>query len=278
MKFLLYRTQVLVLIFALSVSCGKKKSDDAGPDCETININLFNLDQDKTLGFQVDTQLVRQFGDTILKPEQYPKAYEHLQRITNNILNGGKVRYREEFVWQVRIINQDVLNAFCTPGGYIYVYTGLIKYLETEDDLAGVMGHEIAHADLRHSTKSMTREYGLQTLFDIILGKDKGKLIRIASGLKGLQYSRCHESEADDFSVQYLAPTDYKCNGAASFFQKILESGGSRPPVFLSTHPDPGDRVANINAKAASLGCLNGENSNLTRYLEFKQSLPEYLK
>ena len=185
MKFLFYRAQVMILILALSVSCGKKS--DGAPDCETININLFSLEQDKALGFQVDTQIVNQYRDTILDPAKYQVAYSHLQRITDTILNSGKVKHKKDFVWKVRIINQDVLNAFCTPGGYIYVYTGIIKYLDNEDDLAGVMGHEIAHADLRHSTKSMTREYGLQTLFDVVLGKDKGKLVRIASGLKGLQ-------------------------------------------------------------------------------------------
>ncbi|HEX8548665.1 MAG TPA: M48 family metalloprotease [Cytophagaceae bacterium] len=276
MKFLFYRTQVIILVLALSISCGKKKdSENGAPDCETININLFSLEQDKTLGAQVDSQIVAQYQDTILDPAKYPKAYGHLQRITDNILKGGKVKHKDDFVWQVRIINQDVLNAFCTPGGYIYVYTGIIKYLEHEDDLAGVMGHEIAHADLRHSTKSMTREYGLQTLFDILLGKDKGQLVRIASGLKGLQYSRCHESEADDFSVQYLQATPYRCNGAASFFEKIVASGGSRQPVFLSTHPDPGDRVKNINSRATSLGCKTAGNTSDAQYQDFKNSLPQ---
>lgn len=275
MKFLFYRAQVMILIVALSVSCGKKKDSETGaPDCETININLFTLKQDMELGLQVDSQIVAQYQDTILDPEKYPVAYGHLQRITNNILNSGKVTHKNDFAWKVRIINQDVLNAFCTPGGYIYVYTGIIKYLDHEDDLAGVMGHEIAHADLRHSTKSMTREYGLQTLFDILLGKDKGKLIRIASGLKSLQNSRCHESEADDYSVQYLQPTQYRCNGAASFFEKISADGGSRSPEFLSTHPNPDNRVASINTRATSLGCKTAGNTSDQLYAEFKQSLP----
>jgi len=71
-------------------------------------------------------------------------------------------KHKDDFAWQVKIIDDpETLNAFATPGGYIYVYTGLIKFLDTEDQLAGVMGHEIAHADLRHSTRQMTSSYGV---------------------------------------------------------------------------------------------------------------------
>ena len=65
----------------------------------------------------------------------------------------------------LRIIHDDsTLNAFCTPGGYIYIYTGILKFLDSEDEFAGVLGHEIAHADLRHSTRQMTKQYGVQIL------------------------------------------------------------------------------------------------------------------
>ena len=71
-----------------------------------------------------------------------------------------------------RLIDDDkTLNAFCTPGGFIYVYTGLIKFLDSEDQLAGVMGHEIAHAALRHSTRQMTKVYGVQTLLQVATGR-----------------------------------------------------------------------------------------------------------
>ena len=105
------------------------------------NVVLFSVQNDQQLGQQVSQQIA---SDTVTYPllseTRYPEAYTYLRNIVNKILNSGKVKYRNEFAWEVHIINDDsVLNAFCTPGGYIYVYTGIIKYLDTEDELAGVL-------------------------------------------------------------------------------------------------------------------------------------------
>jgi predicted Zn-dependent protease len=197
----------------------------------------------------------------------------------NDILASDEVAYREEFAWEVKIIqNDDVLNAFATPGGYIYVYTGLIKYLDNEDDLAGVLGHEIAHADLRHTSRQLQRQYGISILLSVALGQDAGTLeqivAQIAGGLAGLRFSREFEEEADSRSVDYLADTDYACNSAASFFQKLLQEGESNnPPEFLSTHPSPDNRVADINAKAQEINC-DTTPLDPASFDSFKASLP----
>ena len=138
------------------------------------NIILFGVQDDIALGQQVSAEIESDPAQfPILSEEEYPDAYTHIQRITDNILNSGKVQYRDEFTWEVKLIHDDeVLNAFCTPGGYIYVYTGLIKYLDTEDQLAGVMGHEIGHADLRHSSRQLQRFYGISVLLGLILGEN----------------------------------------------------------------------------------------------------------
>ena len=189
------------------------------------------------------------------------------------------MQYKDEFVWDVKIIQNDtILNAFATPGGYIYVYTGLIKYLDKEDDLAGVMGHEIAHADMRHSVRQLQKVYGVQILLSIALGQNPSQLKEIAAGLAGnlatLKFSRQHESEADDYSVEYLSGTNYQCNGAYSFFQKLLDTSQSGDvPEFLSTHPAPQNRVDDINAKAQEMGCKTTP-WNPSSYADFKRSLP----
>jgi predicted Zn-dependent protease len=193
-----------------------------------------------------------------------------------SILNSGQVKYRNEFVWESYIIHDDnVLNAFCTPGGYIYVYTGLIKFLETESDLAGVLGHEIAHADRRHSTAQLTKLYGIEILSAIALGeKSSTTAAQIAKSLVSLKFSRSHESDADEHSVKYLCPTTYKADGAASFFQKLLDSEqAGNVPEFLSTHPAPANRVADITAHKTELQC-KGTATNLSKYQEFKKLLP----
>src|SRR5690606_15543892 len=121
-----------------------------------------------------------------------------------------KVQYRSEFPWEIYIIHRDdVVNAFCTPGGFIYIYTGLIKYLDDKSSLAGVLGHEMAHADKRHSTNQLTKKYGIQTLLDVVLGNNQNLLTQIGAELVSLSFSRSDETQADDYSVIYLCPTKF---------------------------------------------------------------------
>lgn len=244
------------------------------------SINIFSVQDDIELGQQVSAEIEGDPAKYPLLPEtgrdgRNEQAYAYLRGITNRILNSGQVTYKEEFPWQVKIVQDDeVLNAFCTPGGYIYVYTGLIKYLDTEDQLAGVMGHEIAHADKRHTTDNLTKAYGLQMLIDVVLGKNTGAIADIAAGLVNLSYSRGAEKEADDASVIYLCNTVYKSDGAAGFFQKMQEEGESGGvPEFLSTHPNPENRVQAITNKAKEENCNLTPLAN-TQYQSFKNLLP----
>ncbi|WP_245826949.1 M48 family metalloprotease [Reichenbachiella faecimaris] len=176
----------------------------------------------------------------------------------------------------MKIIDADVLNAFATPGGFIYVYTGLIKYLDTADDLAGVMGHEIAHASERHSSDQMKQQVGLQLLSQIILGEaSNSQLAQLATGFFGLKFSRDDEAESDEHSVIYLSDTEYACNGAATFFEKLTAEGQAGGPEFLSTHPSPTSRVADINAKANDINCSTDKiKESGMSYDDFKASLP----
>jgi predicted Zn-dependent protease len=158
----------------------------------------------------------------------------------------------------VKLIHKDdVLNAFCTPGGFIYVYSGLIHYLDAEAHLAGVIGH----AERRHSSMRLQKEFVVRRLLEFVVLTRPMALGDVANAaiVKELvtpRYSRDQETEADDYSVRILSSTNYACDGTAGFFQKIQEEGdGVRIPEFLSDHPDPAARVQAIRAKASELGC-----------------------
>lgn len=259
----------LFMALALStmlVSCGGTG--------KSKGINLFTLEQDKELGAQVAAEINS-------NPAEYPvldsasnvDAYAYLYKMRNKILNSGNVAHKDDFKWQLKIIHDDsTLNAFCTPGGYIYVYTGLMKYLDSEDQLAGVLGHEIGHADLRHSTRQMTKTYGVQFLLDILAG-DRALLKQMTTALVGLKFSRSHESEADEASVNYLCPTDYNAAGGAKFFEKLEEAGGARQPEFLSTHPNPANRIEHFYSVQETLGCT-GDRDYKTEYERMLSKLP----
>lgn len=258
----------LVLLFAVVFQgCSDKDS----------GFNLFTVEDDMTLGAQLEDEIANNPAEfPLLSEAQYPSAYQHMRQVRDEILGSGLVTYDDTFEWQLHIIKNDtVLNAFCTPGGYIYFYTGLIKFLDHDAQFAGVMGHEMAHAAERHSTEQMTKAYGIQMLVAIVLGQNPNMLaqmaVDIASGLASLAFSRDAEYESDELSVKYLYETTYDARGVAGFFEKMDSS--EYPPEFLSTHPNPENRIDRIYETWNSLGGKTG-NTYTAEYTAFKNSLP----
>jgi len=232
------------------------------------NFNLFPVEDDVELGKQVSNQIESDSKNFPLLPERgNEEVYKYIRSMTQEILNSGKVENRDKFAWEVKIVDDpETKNAFVTPGGYIYVYTGLILFLDEADDLAGVMGHEIAHAAYRHSTAQMTKLYGVDLIRQVVTGNTESGLIgQIAMSLTSLSFSRFHESQADAASVKYLCETRYNAAGAASFFEKI--EGQPQPPAFLSTHPSPKNRVEAIKEEAKERKCStrNARNTDFNR-------------
>ncbi|WKN29876.1 M48 family metalloprotease [Porifericola rhodea] len=265
------KKQITVMMLVLAVLLGACDKND--------NIRLISIDEEIQIGQQVSQEINNNPAEyPVLDETEYPEAYDYMEDLFLEILNSGEVAYRDEFPWQIKIIHDDdVLNAFAAPGGFVYVYTGLIKYLDTEDDLAGVLGHEIAHADLGHTRRNIQKAYGLQAVLSILTG-NASQVEQIAADLLAnaaiLKFSRDFESEADDESVEYLASTKYNCAAARSFFQKLIDedqTGGT--PEFLSTHPNPDNRVEDITKKAEEIGC-DTKPLNPASYQDFKAMLP----
>ena len=262
------KLSLILLIGVISFNSCKKDSPF---------VPFFSISDDRKLGAQVSAEIAN-------KPSEYPildsatnrSVYAYLYAIRNEILNSGKVVYKDDFSWRLRVVRGDTtLKAFCTPGGYIYVYTGILKYLDSKDQLAGVLGHEMAHADRRHTSRSMQSQYGVELLLNIVLGKDLAQVSQIASGMLQLKNSREHEKEADEYSVKYLCPTPYNAAGAAGFFTKLEASGIQCGGIqqFFSTHPCPDNRIANITTTKTTEGCT-GIGTFDVDYANFKALLP----
>ena len=151
--------------------------------------------------------------------------------------------------WEVNVIDSPELNANCGPGGKIIFYTGLIEKLKlTDDEIAAVMGHEIAHALREHGRESMSKAYGVQMATQIgsAFGVGDGSLQLANMGveyLMTLPNSRSNENEADLIGLELSARAGYNPNAAVSLWQKMGAAGGSAPPEFLSTHPSSGSRT-----------------------------------
>lgn len=256
-------------MLAIISACGLVNEKNKGK-----GFNLFTIEDDKALGAQVAAEIdADKENYPLLDSVKYKEVYDYIYEVRDNILNSGQVDYKDDFEWRLRIIHDDsTLNAFCTPGGYIYIYTGILKFLDSEDEFAGVLGHEIGHADMRHSTRQMTKMFGVQVLIGIIAG-NREMISQVTAALVNLSFSRAHENEADEQSVKYLCPTNYNAAGGAGFFEKLQAMGSESPPEFLSTHPSPEGRIERFKEHKETMGC-DGEETYKTRYQEMVSKLP----
>ena len=162
------------------------------------------------------------------------------------------------WAWETNVITSSEVNAWCMPGGKIAVYTGLIDKLKiTDDELAAVMGHEIAHALREHGREQASQQAVQQGLISIggaILGVgDLGmQLAGIVTDVTiNLPHSRQDETEADRIGVELAARAGYDPRAAITLWQKMGQAGGNAPPQFLSTHPAPANRQADLTNYAA---------------------------
>jgi predicted Zn-dependent protease len=172
------------------------------------------------------------------------------------------VSERPGLPWSFEVLDDPSVNAFAAPGGKIFVTRGILPFLDSEAELAGVVGHEIGHVTARHTARQITR----QQLFTIglVAGSIASSRVASAAGAiqQGLQvlflsYSRGDESQADELGFRYIRRAAYNPNEMADVF-RVLErvgelSGGGRVPTWASSHPAPADRLAKAEERAATV-------------------------
>ncbi|MEJ1095008.1 MULTISPECIES: M48 family metallopeptidase [unclassified Pseudoxanthomonas] len=158
------------------------------------------------------------------------------------------------FEWDVNVIQSDQANAFCLPGGKMAVYTGLVPVAKNADAMAVVMGHEIAHALLRHGAQRMSQQKLTQIgqMAGAMSGMDpqQQQMVMAAMGYGYLlPYARSHETQADEVGLMLAAAACFDPKEAVPLWERMSEaSGGQAPPEFSSTHPNPGTRIQNLTA------------------------------
>jgi len=198
-----------------------------------------------------------------------PKTKQRVQRITERVV-AQAVRYRPETAdwdWQMSVIDDpDTINAFAMAGGKMAIYTGIIDQLDlTDDELAQIIGHEIAHALSAHSAEKMS----VALASNLALATYAATGERSGAALTGaalaamiavqLPNSRQMEAEADRIGIELAARAGYRPEAAATLWGKMAAKAGARQPVFLSTHPAPASRQRDLAALAAQMQPLYEE-------------------
>ncbi len=226
--------------------------------------NSISVDEEKALGLQAYQEIlsqerpvdpdsaiardVRQIAQRLIEKVPEVEAAIAQERGTQPTGNW------KSFDWDVNVIESEQANAFCLPGGKMAVYTGLIPVAKNADAVAVVMGHEIAHALLRHGAQRMSQQKLTQIgqMAGAMSGMDpqQQQMVMAAMGYGYLlPYARSHETQADEVGLMLAAAACFNPQEAVPLWERMSEhSGGQAPPEFSSTHPNPGTRIQNLTA------------------------------
>ena len=213
---------------------------------------LMSEAQEIAMGKEADPQIIAQYG---LYEDKALQAF-----ITEKGKQLAAVSHRPNLAYEFKIVHSDVLNAFATPGGYVYFTRGIMAHFNNEAQFAGVLGHETGHITARHSVaqqrNAMLGQLGL--IAGVVINPNLGRFAESASqglGLLFLKFGRDAERQADQLGVEYSSKLGYDAKEMADFFLTLERKGegtaGAELPEFLSTHPNPGDRNVTVNKLAA---------------------------
>ena len=212
--------------------------------------------QEIALGQQSDPQIVAAYG---LYGD--PELQAYVERIG---LELARTSERPDLPWTFRVLDDPVVNAFALPGGFIYVTRGIMAYLNSEAELAGVLGHEIGHVTARHGANQVSKQQlagfglGVGMILAPELAQSYGGLAQQATQLMFLKFGRDDERQADELGFRYSVRGNYDVREMPNVFETLRRvseaTGGGRVPAWMSTHPDPGARARTTAAMVAESG------------------------
>jgi len=231
---------------------------------QTTQSGAVGVDRQQTLlvsSKDVDQAAAQQYAKTIGEAQKKglldrdPAQVERVRTISNRLIAQTGV-FRQDarsWKWETHVITSKELNAWCMPGGKMAVYTGLIDQLKLSDDeLAAIMGHEIAHALREHGRERVSQQLATGLAVGVasaVLGLGQGGTQladMVAQVTITLPYSRLHEQEADRIGVELAARSGYNPRAAVNVWKKMSQAGGGTPPEILSTHPSPASRIKDL--------------------------------
>jgi beta-barrel assembly-enhancing protease len=183
---------------------------------------------------------------------------EQVQNYVNQVGQKiAKASHTPDAKFQYQALNDDTVNAFALPGGYVYITKGMLKQLDSEAQLAAILGHESAHVTARHSAQAMSEQIGMELLLEAVSISGQAPqgvttAAKAGAQLVDLKYSRTHENEADSIGLDYMVKAGYNPIGMVETMQILQKQSGGKSFDWLSTHPNPKNRLGTIQDKIHS--------------------------
>jgi predicted Zn-dependent protease len=259
------------LIF-LVISCLAALSGCATtPQTRPAGIVLIPESVEVAIGRDVTRQVETEF-----KVLADPELSKYVDSVGQRLV---KVSDRQDIEYHFKILDNKMVNAFACPGGFIYCTTGILKRMDNEAELAGVLGHEIGHVAARHGAKQLQASLGYNILASILLkgtSKDIQKVTNTATSLLFLGYGRTYEFQADWLGTQYAYDAGYDPRGMRDFLVKLKGLEKREPwaiEILLSSHPPTSERIKRVEQQIKGFPSLEEREMYLERYLEAIQEL-----
>ncbi len=221
---------------------------------ETQRVGL-SVDEEIALGLQAAPSMAQQHGG--LHPDaQLQATVDEIGQKLVGATAAGETSYQFDFHL---LADPTTVNAFALPGGQVFITMGLYKLLESEDEVAGVLGHEIGHVVGRHSAEQMAKSKLTNGLTSAVISAASGssyggnaQVARVVGQLLNTKYGRDDELESDKLGVRFMAKAGYRLEGLVRVMEVLAEaSGGNNPPEFMSTHPSSARRIDRIREEIA---------------------------
>ncbi len=246
-------THISITLMWLFVGVAAPAGCRTVPETGRKQFVLLSQSEERVLGEAAYAQQLEQA--TVLK---VGPQYERVQRVGARIAEASRRRYGKavaKFEWEFSVFDTPDVNAWMLPGGKSAVFTGLLRLAESDDELAIVMGHEVAHAIARHGAERLSRAIAAESIATAAseFGEVDPEVIELAAIAYGLvgetAFSRNEESEADTIGLLLAAEAGYDPRAALTFWKKMSADADSAPPEFLSTHPSDETRVKRLTKK-----------------------------
>jgi|WetSurMetagenome_2_1015567.scaffolds.fasta_scaffold38199_3 beta-barrel assembly-enhancing protease len=237
-------------------------------------INIITTDEEVKMGQEFSVEVAKQY-----KIYDNAAVTAYVQSVGDRIAAHSD---RRDIAYHFAVIDKNEVNAFAVPGGYIYVYTELMKDADDEAELAAVIAHEVGHVAARHSTERMTAQYGYQFVAGLVLGQNPNAVAKLVTDMAAtggfLKYSRNDELEADELGAKYLYAAGYDPQGMVDLLNKLKGLETAEPTKFetwFMTHPATSERLARVTTEVAGFAKLPNPVRNKAAYAKIKAQLPK---
>ena len=251
-----YLRNSIIVMAAFTLLIFSACEKDTRGEVVTIVKDSFTAEENVIIGDRLNNAIERNPHDfPPLDTSKYTQLYEYLNNLYNMIANNAIVINRNIYSWQVRVLRDDSrMTAFTAPDGRFYIFTGLLKFIQSEHELLSIMGHEIFYVEQGKVTMSLKDKFKGAVLGDILLDKDVSNIDDLANWLKEITYSENKVLEADAFSVDLVCPFLYDPMGIKSFLEHT-ESVPSDHMDWLNKRPASIPmRISTVEEHAVSCG------------------------